>query len=99
MDERTRRRFIRTIVLASIVALAGWARGGLALSAMLLMAPGLLVSGGYDVLSLVGVASGEVTVAVDLLLRGVGLALFVALVTKNRRAAPRQESGATAEVA
>jgi hypothetical protein len=64
------------------------------------MAPGLAVSGAYDVLGLVGVASGEVTLVVDLVLRGVGLALFVALVTENRRrAAPAEEGSGTAEPA
>ena len=56
-----------------------------ALSSLLLMAPGLLVSGGYDVLELAGVASGETTLFVDLFLRGVGLALFAGLLVWNRR--------------
>jgi len=76
-----------------------WARGGLALSALLLMAPGLLVSGAYDVLALLGAGGGEVTLVTDLLLRAVGLALFAALVVKNRRSAPRQESGVAPETA
>jgi TRAP transporter 4TM/12TM fusion protein len=60
-------------------------RVAFAVSSLLLMAPGLAVSGLYDILGLVGFGGGEVTLAVDLALRGVGLALFVALLTENRR--------------
>ncbi len=62
-------------------------RAAFALSSLLLMAPGLLVSGGYDVLELAGVASGEVTLLLDLSLRAVGLVLFAALLVLNRRRA------------
>jgi len=75
-------------------------RAAFAVSSLLLMAPGLAVSGAYDVLGLVGVASGEVTLVVDLALRGVGLVLFVALLTENRRrATPAEDGTGTAEPA
>ncbi|MFB6269662.1 MAG: TRAP transporter permease [Halobacterium sp.] len=61
------------------------ARAAFAVSALLLMAPSLLVSGVYDVLGLLGVAGGTVGVALDLALRGVGLLLFAALLARNRR--------------
>ena len=56
-----------------------------AVSSLLLMAPGLAVSGTYDILGLLGFGSGEVTLVMDLSLRAVGLVLFVALLTENRR--------------
>jgi TRAP transporter 4TM/12TM fusion protein len=61
-------------------------RGAFALSSLLLMAPGLGVRGVFDVLGLVGVGvgGGEVALGIDLALRGVGLALFVALLLGNR---------------
>ncbi|AZH27006.1 TRAP transporter permease [Haloplanus aerogenes] len=62
-------------------------RAAFALSSLLLMAPGLGVRGVLDVLGLVGIGSGggsEVALGVDLALRGVGLALFVALMLGNR---------------
>ncbi|WP_084510098.1 TRAP transporter permease [Haloplanus natans] len=62
-------------------------RGAFALSSLLLMAPGLGVRGALDVLGLVGIGGGggsEVAVGIDLALRGVGLALFVALLLGNR---------------
>jgi len=69
-----------------------------ALSSLLLMAPGLAVSGTYDVLELVGVASGEVTLFLDLTLRAVGLVLFAALLVRNRRrGSAGADSGRTAE--
>jgi len=61
-------------------------RAAYAVSALLLMAPSLAVSTLYDLLGLLGVAAGETTVALDLVLRGVGLALFAALLVRNRRA-------------
>ena len=62
-------------------------RAAFALSSFLLMAPGLGVRGALDVLGVIGIGSGgggEVSLAVDLALRGVGLALFVALLLGNR---------------
>jgi len=62
-------------------------RGAFALSSLLLMAPGLGVRGVLDVLGLVGIGAGgggEVSLVVDITLRGVGLALFVALMLGNR---------------
>jgi TRAP transporter 4TM/12TM fusion protein len=62
-------------------------RGAFALSSLLLMAPGLGVRSVLDVLGLVGVGAGgggEVPMAIDLALRAVGLALFVALLLGNR---------------
>ena len=62
-------------------------RAAFALSSLLLMAPGLGVRGVLDVLGLVGIGSGgggEVALGLELALRGVGLALFVALLLGNR---------------
>jgi TRAP transporter 4TM/12TM fusion protein len=62
-------------------------RAAFALSSLLLMAPGLGVRGVLDVLGLVGIGAGgggEVALGIDLALRGVGLALFVALLLGNR---------------
>ena len=50
------------------------------------MAPGLVVSTVYDVTGLLGLGGGEMTLAMDLILRGLAPVLFVALVTKNRQA-------------
>ncbi|WP_225332847.1 TRAP transporter permease [Halomicrobium urmianum] len=94
-------------VFLGVVALAGTvigyvytdvgrgSRAALALSSILLMAPGLLVSGLYDVLELVGGGGGEVTLTVDLALRGVGLVLFAALLARNRHRATRAATGGT----
>jgi TRAP transporter 4TM/12TM fusion protein len=63
-------------------------RAAFAVSSLLLMAPGLGVRAGLDVLGLVGVGAGgggEVPLAVDVALRGVGLALFLGLLFANRR--------------
>ncbi|WP_135303577.1 TRAP transporter permease [Haloarcula amylovorans] len=61
-------------------------RAAFALSSLLLMAPGLAVSGTFDVLGFVGFGgAGEVTLVVDIALRAVGLALFIALLVENRR--------------
>jgi len=49
------------------------------------MAPGLAVSGTYDVLGLVGMGGGEMTLALDVALRAVGLVLFAVLLVENRR--------------
>jgi TRAP-type uncharacterized transport system fused permease subunit len=62
-------------------------RAAFALSSLLLMAPGLGVRGVLDVFGLVGIGAGgggEVALGIDLALRGVGLALFVALLLGNR---------------
>ncbi|WP_251342276.1 TRAP transporter permease [Haloplanus halophilus] len=62
-------------------------RAAFAVSSLLLMAPELAVRGALDLVGLVGVGSGggdEVSVAIDVALRGVGLALFAALVLGNR---------------
>jgi hypothetical protein len=51
------------------------------------MAPGLAVRGALGVIGLVGIGGGggdEVSVAIDVALRGIGLARFVALVLGNR---------------
>ncbi|MDS0279073.1 TRAP transporter fused permease subunit [Halomicroarcula sp. S1AR25-4] len=77
-------------------------RGAFAVSSLLLMAPGLAVSGLYDLLGLigVGVGGGEVSLAVDIGLRAVGLVLFVALMLENRRRGEAvAESAAGAEPA
>jgi len=63
-------------------------RAAFALSSLLLMAPGLGVRGILDVVGLVGVGSGgggPVPLGIELALRGVGLALFVALLLGNKR--------------
>ncbi|MEF8784136.1 MAG: TRAP transporter fused permease subunit [Haloarculaceae archaeon] len=62
-------------------------RAGFALSALLLMAPGLLSSSVFDILGLVSVSVTVNDLTVDLALRAVGLVIFVALVVKNRREA------------
>jgi len=62
-------------------------RAAFAFSSLLLMAPGLGVRGVLDVLGLVGIGSGggsEVSLVLELTLRGIGLALFVALILGNR---------------
>jgi TRAP transporter 4TM/12TM fusion protein len=62
-------------------------RAAFAVSSLLLMAPELAVRGALDLVGLVGVGGGggdEVSVAIDVALRGVGLALFVALMLGNR---------------
>ncbi|MBX0322406.1 TRAP transporter fused permease subunit [Halomicroarcula sp. F13] len=61
-------------------------RVAFAVSSLLLMAPGLAVSGLFDLLGLAGFGgAGEVTLVVDVSLRAVGLVLFVALMLENRR--------------
>jgi len=60
-------------------------RAAFAVSSLLLMAPGLVVLGTFDLLGLVGFAGGEMTLVLDIVLRAVGLVLFVALVLENRR--------------
>ncbi|WP_144905423.1 TRAP transporter permease [Halobellus captivus] len=60
-------------------------RTGFALSSLLLMAPGLLSSAVFDLLGVFGVTISVNALLLDLALRGVGFALFVALVAKNKR--------------
>ncbi|MFW6458815.1 MAG: TRAP transporter permease [Halodesulfurarchaeum sp.] len=60
-------------------------RVGFAVSSLLLMAPGLLVTGISDVLMVAGGGTIPVTTPMDLGLRLVGLALFLALGIANRR--------------
>jgi TRAP-type uncharacterized transport system fused permease subunit len=98
-------------VFLGVIALAGtvigfvyapldrWGRAGLAVSSLLLMAPALPVSAYYDVTTLLGLGGGTVSLTVDLLLRGVGLVILVALLAKNRRSAPRGESEASVDAA
>ncbi len=60
-------------------------RAGFALSALLLMAPLLLSTAVFDLLGLVGVPVSIDELFLDLTLRAIGLAIFAALVVKNRR--------------
>ncbi len=62
-------------------------RATFALSSLLLMAPGLIVHGFSDAMGLVGGPSMEYTITIDIILRAVGLAIFVALTIANRRLA------------
>ncbi|MFC6863177.1 TRAP transporter permease [Halomicroarcula sp. GCM10025817] len=84
--------FIGVVALAATVIgyvsapVSRFERTAFALSSVLLMAPGLVVSTVYDITGLLGLGGGEMTLAMDLVLRGLGLVLFVALVTKNRQA-------------
>jgi TRAP transporter 4TM/12TM fusion protein len=69
-------------------------RTAYAVSALFLMAPSIAVSTVYDVLGLLGVPAGGTSIALDLLLRGVGLVAFAALLARNRRAS-RESAPAT----
>jgi len=60
-------------------------RVSFAVSSLLLMAPRLLSETVFDLLSLVGVSVSVDALLLDLTLRGVGLALFVAFSLRNRR--------------
>ena len=60
-------------------------RVAFAVSSLLLMAPGLAVSGLFDITGLLGLGGGEVTLAMDLGLRAVGIVLFAVLLLKNRQ--------------
>jgi TRAP-type uncharacterized transport system fused permease subunit len=62
-----------------------------ALTALLLVAPSIAVSAVHDVLGLLGVAAGETGIPLDLLLRGVGLVVFAALLARNRPASRSRE--------
>jgi hypothetical protein len=62
-------------------------RGLYAVSALLLMAPGLLFNSVSGLLSLVGVGVAFDPLVLDITLRAVGLALMGVLVVKNRREA------------
>ncbi|PYZ03080.1 hypothetical protein C8039_13595 [Halogeometricum sp. wsp3] len=83
--------FLGVVALAATVIGFAYApvsrgeRAAFAFSSLLLMAPGLAVSGVYDILGLIGIAGGEMTVSLDIVLRGVGLALFLFLMAKNRQ--------------
>ncbi|WP_146417650.1 TRAP transporter permease [Haloarcula hispanica] len=83
--------FLGVVALAATVIGFAYApvsrgeRAAFAFSSLLLMAPALAVSGVYDLLGLVGIAGGEMTVLLDVVLRGVGLALFLFLMAKNRQ--------------
>ncbi|KAA9399517.1 TRAP transporter permease [Haloarcula sp. CBA1130] len=83
--------FLGVVALAATVIGFAYApvsrgeRAAFAFSSLLLMAPALAVSGLYDLLGLVGIAGGEMTVLLDVVLRGVGLALFLFLMAKNRQ--------------
>ena len=72
-------------------------RAGFALSALLLMAPALLSSAVFDVLGLVGVSVTVNDLTVDLGLRAIGLAIFLALVVKNRREAATETPASDAD--
>jgi TRAP-type uncharacterized transport system fused permease subunit len=77
-------------------------RGAFALSALLLMAPKLLLNAVTDLLGLVGVVYvvGNDPVLLDVALRTVGLAMFAALAALNRRRARGETTGqADAETA
>jgi len=65
-------------------------RSVFALSSLLLMAPGLLSEAVFDTLGLVGVSVSVNALLLDLTLRGIGFALFVALAVHNRRKAERE---------
>jgi TRAP transporter 4TM/12TM fusion protein len=60
-------------------------RAGFALSALLLMAPGLLSTAVFDVLALTGVTVSADPLLLDLGMRAAGLVLFLALALRNRR--------------
>ncbi|WP_276273507.1 TRAP transporter permease [Haloarcula litorea] len=85
--------FVGVVALAATVIghvsapLSRGRRAAFAASSVLLMAPGLAVSGLFDLLGLVGVPGVEVTLVLDIGLRAVGLALFLALVVEDRRRA------------
>ncbi|WP_433629024.1 TRAP transporter permease [Halomicrococcus sp. NG-SE-24] len=72
-------------------------RGWFALAALLLMAPLLLFNVSVSLLTFAGIEAGVSPATFDVLLRGVGVVLFGALVLKNRRKADRaaEERGTT----
>jgi len=94
--------FLGVVALAATVIGFAYApvsrgeRAAFAFSSLLLMAPALAVSGVYDLLGFVGIAGGEMTVLLDVVLRGVGLALFLFLMAKNRQRGgdPATQTGA-----
>ncbi|MFB6222572.1 MAG: TRAP transporter permease [Haloarcula sp.] len=83
--------FLGVVALAATVIGFAYApvsrgeRAAFAVSSLLLMAPGLAVSGTYDLFGLLGLGSGEMTILLDILLRGAGLLLFLFLMAKNRQ--------------
>ncbi|MDS0260155.1 TRAP transporter permease [Haloarcula sp. S1CR25-12] len=83
--------FVGVVALAATVIgfvsapVARSRRVAFAVSSLLLMAPGLAVSGTYDVLGFIGMGGGEMTLLLDVALRAAGLALFAVLLAENRR--------------
>ncbi|WP_424001916.1 TRAP transporter permease [Haloarcula salina] len=83
--------FLGVVALAATVIGHAYARvtiaerAAFAVSSLLLMAPGLAVLTVYDLMGLLGLGGGEMTLVIDLALRGVGLVLFAALMVRNRR--------------
>ncbi|MBV0902170.1 TRAP transporter permease [Haloarcula salina] len=83
--------FLGVVALAATVIGHAYARvtmaerAAFAVSSLLLMAPGLAVLTVYDLMGLLGLGGGEMTLVIDLALRGVGLVLFAALMARNRR--------------
>jgi len=76
-----------TVIGTLYTGLSRLERTGFGVSSLLLMAPGLLSTSVFDLLGLVGVTVTVNDLVLDLALRGVGLALFVALAVRNRREA------------
>jgi TRAP transporter 4TM/12TM fusion protein len=76
-------------VIGFVYTTVSWVeRAAFAVSSLLLMAPALGVRGALDVLGLVGIGTGggdEVSIAVDVALRSVGVVLFAVLLVRNRR--------------
>ncbi|MFC7075169.1 TRAP transporter permease [Haloarcula halophila] len=93
--------FVGVVALAATVIgfvygpLSRTERAAFAVSSLLLMAPGLAVSGLFDVTGLLGLGGGEVTLAMDLGLRAVGVVLFAMLLFTNRQrgGVPTEQSG------
>ena len=74
------------------------ARAVFALSALLLMAPGMLSDPVFDILGLLGASVSVNALLLDLALRGIGFVLFALFALQNRRAADRDggsDAGAT----
>ncbi|WP_247731273.1 TRAP transporter permease [Halovivax limisalsi] len=76
-----------TVIGTLYTAVSSVDRAGFALGSVLLMAPGLLSTTGFDLLELAGVTVSVDALLLDLTLRALGFVLFVALVAKNRREA------------
>ena len=71
------------------------ARAAFALSALLLMAPGMVSDSVFDLLGLVGVTVSVDALLLDLTLRGIGFVLFALFALRNRRAFDREDGRAT----